>query len=138
MLCLTQDADYSYHCSVVFVCLLVTSRRCAKTDEPIEMPFGVWTYRGRGKEPRNRWGLRSPPREGALLGVISRHGWLGSRVISVLESGAEGPGFKSQPRRCRVTVLGKLFASIVLFSPSSEIGSSPLKGCEHNCRPGGK
>ena len=22
---------------------------------------------------------------------------------------AEGPGFKSQPRRCRVTVLGKLF-----------------------------
>jgi len=31
-------------------------------------------------------------------------GWLGSRVISVLDSGAEGPGFKSQSRRCRVTV----------------------------------
>jgi len=30
-------------------------------------------------------------------------------VVSVLDSGAEGPGFKSQPRRCRVTVLGKLF-----------------------------
>jgi len=27
--------------------------------------------------------------------------------------GAEGPGFKSQPRRCRVTVLGKLFPPIV-------------------------
>ena len=27
--------------------------------------------------------------------------------------GAEGPGFKSQPRRCRVTVLGKLFTPIV-------------------------
>ena len=27
-------------------------------------------------------------------------GWLGSRVVSVLDSGAEGPGFKSQPRRC--------------------------------------
>ena len=40
-------------------------------------------------------------------------GWLGSRVVSVLDSGAEGPGFKSQPRRCRVTVLGKLFAPIV-------------------------
>jgi len=40
-------------------------------------------------------------------------GWLGSRVVSVLDSGAEGPGFKSQPRRCRVTVLGKLFTSIV-------------------------
>jgi len=35
-------------------------------------------------------------------------GWLGSRVVSVLDSGVEGPGFKSQPRRCRVTVLGWL------------------------------
>jgi len=26
---------------------------------------------------------------------------------------AEGPGLKSQPRRCRVTVLGKLFTLIV-------------------------
>ena len=25
-----------------------------------------------------------------------RHGWLGSRVVSVLDSGAKGPGFKSQ------------------------------------------
>ena len=38
---------------------------------------------------------------------------LGSRVVSVLDSGAEGPGFKSQQRRCRVTVLGKLFTPIV-------------------------
>jgi len=36
-------------------------------------------------------------------------GWLGSRVVSVLDSG----GFKSQPRRCRVTILGKLFTLIV-------------------------
>ena len=40
------------------------------------------------------------------------YGWLGSRVVSVLDSGAEGPGFKSQPR-CRVTVLVKLFTPIV-------------------------
>jgi len=53
-------------------------------------------------------------------------GWLGSRVVSVLDSGAEGPGFKSQSRRCRVTVLG------------SELDSSPLKGCEDNCGPGRK
>ena len=33
-------------------------------------------------------------------------GWLGSRVVSVLDSGVEGPGFKSQSRHCRVTVLG--------------------------------
>jgi len=63
----------------------------------------------------------------------------GSRVVSVLDSGAEEPGFKSQPRRCRVTVLGKLFTPIVpLCSPSSETGSIPLKGCEGNCGPGGK
>ena len=31
--------------------------------------------------------------------------WLGSRVVSVLDSGAEGPGFKPQSRRRRVTVL---------------------------------
>jgi len=40
-------------------------------------------------------------------------GWLGSRVVSVLDSGTEGPGFKSQPRCCQVTVLGKLFTPIV-------------------------
>jgi len=32
-------------------------------------------------------------------------GWLGSRVVSVLDSGTVG--FKSQPRRCRVTVFAK-------------------------------
>jgi len=43
--------------------------------------------------------------------------WLGSRVVSVLDSVAEWPGFKSQSRRCRVTVLDKLFTPIVpLFS----------------------
>ena len=41
------------------------------------------------------------------------NGWLASRVVNVLDSGAEGPGFKSQLRRCRVTVLGKLFTPIV-------------------------
>ena len=47
--------------------------------------------------------------------ISPEHGssrWLGSRVVSVLGSGAEGPGFKSQSRRCRVTVLGKLFTPI--------------------------
>jgi len=45
--------------------------------------------------------------------VFCPRGWLGSRVVSVLDSGAEGPGFRSQSRRCRVTVLGKLFTPIV-------------------------
>ena len=34
-------------------------------------------------------------------------------MVSVLDSGAEGPGFKLQSLRCRVTVLGKLFTTIV-------------------------
>ena len=45
--------------------------------------------------------------------VVIILGWLDSRVVSVLDSGAEGPEFKSQPRRCRVTVLRKLFTPIV-------------------------
>jgi len=48
--------------------------------------------------------------------VFSFHysvGWLDSRVVSELDSGAEGPGFKSQPQRCRVIVLSKLFTPIV-------------------------
>jgi len=31
-------------------------------------------------------------------------GTLGSRVVSALDSGAQGPGLKSQPRRCRVSL----------------------------------
>jgi len=46
-------------------------------------------------------------------------------VVSVLDLGAEGPGFKLQSQRCRVVVLGKLFTPIVPLSPSSKLGSSP-------------
>jgi len=49
-------------------------------------------------------------------------GWLGSRVVSVLDSGAEGSGFKSQSRRCRVTVLGKLLTPTVpLFTKQQNL-----------------
>jgi len=52
-----------------------------------------------------------------ISGILVINWWLGSRVVSVLDSGAEGPGFKSQPRRCLVTVLGKLLTPIApLFS----------------------
>ena len=54
--------------------------------------------------------------------------WLGSRVVSVLDSGAEGPGFKSQPRRCRVTVIGKLFTPIVpLFTKQRKLVAALLR-----------
>ena len=58
-------------------------------------------------------------------------GWRQIKVSSTAQ-GPEGPGFKSQLRRCQVTVLGKLFTPFVLCSPSNEIGSSPLKGCGGN------
>jgi len=45
--------------------------------------------------------------------VTRNRGWLGSRVVSVLDSREEEPGFKSQSLRCRVTVLGKLFTPIM-------------------------
>ena len=43
---------------------------------------------------------------------VSSEGLL-SVSVSVLDSDAEVPGFKSQPQCCRVTVLGKLFTPIV-------------------------
>ena len=36
-----------------------------------------------------------------------RAGWLGSRVVSVLDSGAEGPGFKSQSATLSGNSLGQ-------------------------------
>ena len=55
------------------------------------------------------------PRIGLTFGGLYRRAmrsWI-ELMVSVLDSGAEGPGFKSQLRRCRVTVLGKLFTPIV-------------------------
>ena len=85
-----------------------------------------------------RIALRSTQDAGYYMRPIGTDGWLSSRVVSVLDSGAEGPGFKSQSRRCRVTVLGKLFTPIVPLFIKHQIGSSPLKGCGGNGRPGGK
>ena len=49
-------------------------------------------------------------------------------VVSVLDSGAEGPGFKSQSRRCRVTVLGKLFTPVVtLFTKQQKLVAALLR-----------
>ena len=57
--------------------------------------------------------VKLPEKFGISLWVITKYGWLSSQVVSVLDSGAVGPGFKSHPRCCRVTVLGKLFTPIV-------------------------
>ena len=65
---------------------------------------------------------------GDIFVHLQTSGWLGSRVVSVLHSGAVGPGFKSQPRRCQVTVLGKLFTPIVpLFTKQLELVAALLR-----------
>ena len=44
------------------------------------------------------------------------------RVVSMLDSGTEGPRFKLQSCRCWVTVLGKLFTPIVsLFTKQQNL-----------------
>jgi len=48
-------------------------------------------------------------------------------VVSVLDSGAEGPGFKSQLRRCRVTVLGKLFTPVVPLRQAAKLVAALLR-----------
>ena len=45
--------------------------------------------------------------------ILISTGSLSSRLVRVLDSGAKGPGFKSQPQSCQVTVSGKLFTPIV-------------------------
>jgi len=47
-------------------------------------------------------------------------------VVSVPDSGSEEHGFESQSRRCRVAVLGKLFAPSVLTSTQPCIPSGSL------------
>ena len=62
------------------------------------------------------------------LRCLDHLGWLGSRVVSVLDSGAEGPGLKSQPRCCPVTVLGKLFTPIVpVFTKQQKLVAALLR-----------
>ena len=48
-------------------------------------------------------------------------------MVSVLDSGAVGPGFKSQSRCCRVTVLGKLFTPIVPLFQAAKLVAALLR-----------
>ena len=62
---------------------------------------------------------------------------LGSRVVSVLDSGAVGPELKSQPPRCRVTVLDKLFTPIVpLFTKQRKEVTAGLAESNDSLPPG--
>jgi len=48
-------------------------------------------------------------------------------VVILLDSGAEGPGFKSQPRRGRATVLGKLFTHCTPVHQASKLVAAFLR-----------
>jgi len=48
----------------------------------------------------------------SMLSLLSRCG-LVAEWLACWTHSQKGPGFKSQPRRCRVTVLGKLFTPVV-------------------------
>ena len=54
-------------------------------------------------------------------------GWLGSRVVSLLDSGAEGPGFKSQSRRCRVTVLETVYTQCASVHQAAKLVAALLR-----------
>jgi len=45
----------------------------------------------------------------------------------MLDSGAVGPGFKLQPRRCQVTVLGKLLTPIVPRHQAAKLVATLLR-----------
>ena len=51
-------------------------------------------------------------------------------MVSVLDSGAEGPGFKSQSRRRRVTVLGKLFTHCASVHQAAKLVAALLRVVE--------
>jgi len=64
--------------------------------------------------------------------------WLGSRVVSVLDSGAVGLGSNCSRDAVGLQSQANCSYPSCLCSSSSEIGSSPLNGCEGNCEPGRK
>ena len=77
-----KEAAYCYQCplvcgslpvSVCFcMCLLVTAMSCARTAEPVEMSFGMWTPKepsircGIPQEKGQFWGRSPPPSDAAF------------------------------------------------------------------------
>ena len=60
------------------------------------------TFRVEGRGSTLTCFISNSNRQNSLFYIVFyEKGRLGSRVVSVLDSGAEGPGFKSQSRRCR-------------------------------------
>jgi len=110
----TQQIDFS----VVRETQMVLTFPCCTSKQEIDTVRGEqYLIISRVEQvPRNHRRTSSQFQSAARRSAIRNPqllGWLGSQVASVMDSGAVGPGFKSQSWRCRVTVLGKLFISIV-------------------------
>jgi len=75
-------------CDVICMCLLVATVSCAKTAEPIEMPFGMLT-RG-AEEPCIRWGSDLSTRRGTL-------GCVDSPAVDICNRICYGPGAMRSP-----------------------------------------
>ena len=86
---------------------LRSNTNCRPTDA------GDYFSGARSNFPGGNTGAEFAVYDCLVMELFTSPGWLSSRAVSVLDSGAEGSGFKSQPRRCQVTVLGKLFTPIV-------------------------
>ena len=61
--------------------------------------------------------------------------YIGSQVVSVLDSGAEGPGFKSQLRRCLRQTVHTHCASV---HQAAKLAAALLRVVGGNCVPGEK
>jgi len=88
-----------------------------------------YPFNYRFTEEFSRWKISNRFRFNRIMVMCLWHNfWPGSRVVSVLDSGAEGTGFKSQSRCCRITVLGKLFTLILpLFTKQQKLVAALLR-----------
>ena len=66
--------------------------------------YGVWLPVGRPNLKKSFTFRKQMCTDAFQFSIHTTQGWLGSRAVSVLDSGAEGTGFKSQPRRYRVSL----------------------------------
>ena len=87
---------------------------CSQVHAMVEWDRGLESFSchftHRGRLPREN---SVAARENARPVGLSCTCYLLTLIVARYSGAVYGPGFKSQPRRCRVTVLGKLFTPIV-------------------------
>ena len=132
-------------CCGLCVSLLDIIMSCAKTDERIEMMFWLWTRvspRSHVLDGGPRLQTDGEPMKTKLkfyLSLCQTHFSYASNRLSTGGSVAEWLACWIQAQKLSGNSLWRNCSNpSCLCSPSSEIDSSPLKGCDGNCGPGGK